>query len=685
MHLVVSTHARRLLAFRPLLRLLALTALLPTVAHASDHLDIQAELLRPGVRLLAVEFYRTDCIPCMKAVPEWKRLHEKYRDRGLRFVVVSVEQDGRCANLNWTPDANVCDAEGHIAEMFKIEALPQAYLWSWTGQLLVRSGHVAEVEAAVTRELQRLPRVTVVLAGDATKAQLGPVKAMVRDALATSGKVDVLATEEDQKLIAGVRRASQAAGIDEATQCQLGAEIAANSLVKIELLGRADNAQLSLQLVSAERGCLAAVGNARWMPANPQRSAAAAVDDLLQKLTVELQMPGGSGVARQRAMPTQRGPQVSGGQVDGGANTAKGPVISGGDVSAALGHLIVKAIPKEATVQVTGPEKFREVGAPGWDRADLIPGSYVVEVAAAGYEAQKQVVTLAADDAQVVKIALQRLGGLEISGTPAGAKVEVRGPDGFSAVQGLPLMTIGDAPKGSYSVKVSKAGFESAEFNPTVRLGETARLTVALKQPGTLEVRGTPLGAEVKIAGPNGFSLLRGLPVKIEGAASGEYRVTVRRDGYSAFNRAVVVSAGQTQTVEVSLEKQSEAGPFVGRYSGKLCTRVVSGMPAGQHGDMPCSPMTVVIARAPEGTTRYAWHYDQYPECDGATAASRVDGKTAFFGVTVRCRGSVATWSVALTSLDPNRILYRSSGRQPGDGYELELASEGQLQRVDPQ
>jgi hypothetical protein len=133
----------------------------------------------------------------------------------------------------------------------------------------------------------------------------------------------------------------------------------------------------------------------------------------------------------------------------------------------------------------------------------------------------------------------------------------VHGPDGFSAVQGLPL-TIRDAHKGSYSVKVSKAGYESAEFSAAVRLGETERLAVALKQPGTLEVRGTPVGAEVKIAGPNGFSLVRGLPVKIEGAASGSYKVTVSRDGWATVQQSVVVEAGETAAVDVALVRPAE-------------------------------------------------------------------------------------------------------------------------------
>ena len=85
-----------LLAKAFLLATLALPAVfMPSLAHADDTLDVQSWLNRPGVRLLAVEFYATWCKPCMKAVPRWKALHEKYADEGLRLVVVATRDPRR--------------------------------------------------------------------------------------------------------------------------------------------------------------------------------------------------------------------------------------------------------------------------------------------------------------------------------------------------------------------------------------------------------------------------------------------------------------------------------------------------------------------------------------------------------------------------------------------------------------
>ena len=93
--------------------LLLIMLLVARPAQGGDGLDVKAWLSRPGVKLLAVEFYATWCKPCMKAVPRWKRLHDEYRERGLRLVVVSVQDpNGTCVNPGWTPDDVICDDEG---------------------------------------------------------------------------------------------------------------------------------------------------------------------------------------------------------------------------------------------------------------------------------------------------------------------------------------------------------------------------------------------------------------------------------------------------------------------------------------------------------------------------------------------------------------------------------------------
>ena len=115
-----------------------------------DALDIQAELARPGVKLLVVEFYATTCKPCMRAVPKWKALHKKYKKDGLRFIVVSAEEDKTCSRPPaWSPDKTVCDEDWDLMETMGVQKLPTSFLYSWEGKLAMKSHQVQPVEDAI--------------------------------------------------------------------------------------------------------------------------------------------------------------------------------------------------------------------------------------------------------------------------------------------------------------------------------------------------------------------------------------------------------------------------------------------------------------------------------------------------------------------------------------------------------
>jgi len=48
----------------------------------------------------------------MEAVPRWKALHERYRGKGLRLIVVNTQDpEGQCMNPGWNPDEMVCDPD----------------------------------------------------------------------------------------------------------------------------------------------------------------------------------------------------------------------------------------------------------------------------------------------------------------------------------------------------------------------------------------------------------------------------------------------------------------------------------------------------------------------------------------------------------------------------------------------
>lgn len=279
--------------------------LLQAPVAEANQLDIRGWLDRPGVKLLAVEFYATWCKPCMEAVPRWKKLHEKYRKQGLRLLVVATQDpDGGCANPGWNPDAVICDDDGHWAKMFAAERLPAAFLWSWQGQLLVRNGHVDEVERGIQAWVRELPRVEVALPKvEETTAGIGQseLQALVLNELGRSAKVSIVASDSERERLRQARRNSLKAQYDEQAACELGKQLPPNALLDVSILGQSARQRLRLAVLSLTQGCLIASAVVNWNPAQSELAVAEATTELLYKLRPSIQMPKGAAILTERA------------------------------------------------------------------------------------------------------------------------------------------------------------------------------------------------------------------------------------------------------------------------------------------------------------------------------------------------------------------------------------------------
>ena len=245
----------------------ALALTLPTVASAAN-LDLSPWLERPGVKLVAVEFYATWCKPCMEAVPRWKALHERYRAQGFRLIVVATQDpEGGCANPGWNPDDVVCDDDGAIAKLFGTsDRLPSAYLWSWQGRLLVRKGHVEEVEQAVQKWILASPRLSVEVGEVADQANMdqATLRDVVRAKLQDYGKMTVVATDEERQEIDRLKAGQFSSRYQAQARCEVGQELPANSLLKTRVAGDASRLRLYLQLFNLESGCLVTSSIVDW-------------------------------------------------------------------------------------------------------------------------------------------------------------------------------------------------------------------------------------------------------------------------------------------------------------------------------------------------------------------------------------------------------------------------------------
>jgi thiol-disulfide isomerase/thioredoxin len=243
--------------------LCALILLVVRKAEAGDNLNVQDWLGQPGVRLVAVEFYATWCEPCMKAMPRWKALKEKYASQGLRVVVVNTQDpDGACRALPFVPDETVCDLSGRVADAFNLQGkLPSAFLWSWQGNLLVAKGHIEEVERAVDAYFKAAPRVVIEAGADLPAG----TAAAVTERLTEAGKVLVVASAEERAAIEAAKKAQQGAGYDERLACEIGKEVPPNALLKVSRVAQAGAGTfLNVGIYDLTSGCLLASASSEW-------------------------------------------------------------------------------------------------------------------------------------------------------------------------------------------------------------------------------------------------------------------------------------------------------------------------------------------------------------------------------------------------------------------------------------
>ncbi|MBO4441743.1 hypothetical protein J5834_06455 [bacterium] len=265
----------------------AIILLFATLSARSEFNEttIKAELRKPGVKLVAIDFYMTGCKPCDAAIPVWKKLKEEYGDALKLIVVAPQRDDGSCSVKDWHPDKMICDEDTEIAEAWGVKDFPQAFLYSWhNNDPLVKLGHVKDVEKAIKKYFKTIPRVA--LDADDNCKDLLP---MVEEALITNSKIEVVANESEHRKLMGLRKESHKLNYDEDSRCELGKEISANSILKITK----QKTSLSLKLSSAEKSCTMASATKVLSGKSDKLKTeiAGAVYDLLSQMFGEITTP----------------------------------------------------------------------------------------------------------------------------------------------------------------------------------------------------------------------------------------------------------------------------------------------------------------------------------------------------------------------------------------------------------
>ncbi len=109
-----------------------------------------------------VDFWASWCAPCLKSLPLYNAMYEKYQDQGLEVVAINVDnpvEDGLDFLLDTPLDFLIpSDPDGETAELFQVIGMPTSYLISPDGTVELvhmgfRNGDMEIIEAAIEKTL----------------------------------------------------------------------------------------------------------------------------------------------------------------------------------------------------------------------------------------------------------------------------------------------------------------------------------------------------------------------------------------------------------------------------------------------------------------------------------------------------------------------------------------------------
>jgi len=521
-----------------------------SIAVGANTLDVKSMLTRPGVRLVAVEFYATWCKPCMEAIPRWNELHKKYYDQGLRLIVINTQDpNGLCGSPGWTPDEMVCDIDGALAERMGARELPSAYLWSWQGNLLVERGHIDKVEKAIESYFQTNPRVLVEAENKGAEGRY--LANLARSELARTGKFTVVASAAEQRLAAEIRKKSFEATKSKDTRCKLGEELAANSLLKVGLR----NNRLYMQLYSAESSCLLEGAGVRYNLKNPEGSMAEVVAKLLAgSARINPQMPGGGDM---QAMTGTGGT----GTVEDFSNSGRFREEVKEFEGSSNGFFFIKSKPEGATIRLNG-----EVIGQTPLQVLKPPRSYVVSAELdKRYFPYRERVEHSSNGTRLTIELKPNFGPVEIITEPPGVNVRIDG-----ALVGKTPYRNPETIAGNYQYRLESEGYLSKLGTLSVKAGKPTIIQETLERnSGTLVIESDPPGATVRL----GDKLLPGrTPLTQRHVTAGAHLITLEKPGYGSVRGRQVVKRGETVKFAERLEPRlGQLVVLAKKIDGKPC------------------------------------------------------------------------------------------------------------------
>jgi len=205
----------------------------------------------------------------------------------------------------------------------------------------------------------------------------------------------------------------------------------------------------------------------------------------------------------------------------------------------ARGGLVVTTTPPGAEVAVGGSALDKSP----LTLKDVKLGRYSVVMRLAGYEDERREVEVKENEFATLDVALVRsAGAAQIASSPPGLAFELSGEG--KTERGITPAKVEQLPPGSYTLTVSRAGWPDQQQMVKVLRNQTVPAVVEFVG-GSLEIKSEPPGLAFELSGQERAE--RGTtPAKIEQLPTGDYTLTVSREGWPDQKQAVTVRRNQT-------------------------------------------------------------------------------------------------------------------------------------------
>ncbi len=241
-------------------------------------------------------------------------------------------------------------------------------------------------------------------------------------------------------------------------------------------------------------------------------------------------------------------------KLDGYANASTPVTVAEGEMSEVdlaltdrIGCLEVTSTPDGAAIFIDG-EDMGEVTNATIDGVGV--GNHNVTLKKGGYVDAVAGVTITENETATLHLTLiEATGSIAVTSTPTGATIWIDGIETGRTTDA----TLTDIPAGEHTVTVKIAGYADAAANVTVEHGETAPVHFGLVPPtGSIAVTSIPDGARIFLDGTETGEMTN---ATLTNVPPGDHTVRVELDGYQTAEEILTVTAGETVSCHLDLER----------------------------------------------------------------------------------------------------------------------------------